>query len=342
MNRIKSKLLLLVFAVITSVGFSQNIQFKVEKNIKGEVVVKDLIIGGPSLLHVMDSLLFVQDVRNHGNKYLKVYNIEKGTLSKELGQRGRGPGELISPMISYTNPQNQQYYLRDKNAKKVHIFNLNDNSAPDSIIDLDFFKNNAILDWRYLNDSILLGNGWFKDSLIAIINFKSKQINFTQDFPLRPFDGPSMNIGRANAGVLKLTPDKKHLLYSCVDIGYLACYKIDGIRLEKQWDRWLSKPKYKLDGKRIVYHSKDNLLGCMDCCVTNNRVYCIYEGIPTYMIGNMDPKNSPKTIITFSMKGEPLGKYHADRPIIRITPDGNGGVYCVSEDPEYNVVRYKL
>ncbi|TKG94562.1 hypothetical protein EYV94_11475 [Puteibacter caeruleilacunae] len=334
---------LVLLVVLTSCNlFAQKIPFSTEKTIKGSVVIGDLIIGGPSRLFVMDSLLLVQDVRNNGDKFLKVYNLEKGKLSRELGHKGRGPGELMTPMINNVDMKSNRYYLRDNNLKKAHLYDINNPSNPDSIINLDFLKNSLLLKSVYLNDSILLGQGWFKDGLIATVNFKSKSVNYGVKFPFAPFEGPSMNLGRANDGIIQLSPDKKHLIFASMYFGYVGCYKIDGINLSKKWEKWLSKPKYKLDGKRIIYNTRENLMGVMDMTITNSKIYCIYSGAPMYLARSMDAKNSPKTILCFSMEGVPLTKYHTDRPIIEIASDGKDGVYCLSKDPEYNVVRFKL
>ncbi|MGV8095708.1 MAG: BF3164 family lipoprotein [Mangrovibacterium sp.] len=170
---------------------------------------------------------------------------------------------------------------------------------------------------------------------------KKGKLSYFGKYPLKTSNSNNLNLGDACSGPIVLTPDKKHLVIATSKFGYLSCYRVNKEETELFWELWLSKSEYKMDGQRTIF-SPQNEIGTMSMALSNDKIFLLYQGEEFRYYTSMDPQYSPRTVMVFSMEGQPLAKYHLDRPATRIAVDLNENIYCITKDPEYNLVKLKI
>lgn len=192
----------------------------------------------------------------------------------------------------------------------------------------------------YLNDKKVLGMGMLQDNLFALIDLETNGITQHGKLPFKPKNAGNNFYWELNSGSIFLTPDKKHLIFTAMYFGYIACYKLENEAFSLEWEHWITDVKYTMSNGRI-YFKNDNLIGFMNAAVTNEKIYAIYHGEGMHAMRADDP-NQPKTIMVFSIKGEPLAKYRTDCPILRIGLNPQGEVFCVSNPLVYDLVKFNI
>jgi hypothetical protein len=319
------------------------IKFSQNQHVKTEIVIEDLAVQTPSDIFIIDSILVVQDVRAH-ERYLKYYDINKNEMITEFGMRGKGPDELITPYLSYVDADSYQIYLYDPNLMKIHIFDTEKYSdKPDCIINLDTQQENhsRIFYVTHPKNKFVYGMGLLKDGYLAAIDTKEQRIDYFGNYPIKPRKSNSLNIADACNGMLKLTPDKQHLIVTTNKFGYIACYETDSNLPRLKWEKNISKILYKMEGQRILF-SPNNKTGTMSMALSDDKIFLLYHGGEFRYYNSMATEHAPKTIMVFSIDGSPLALYHLDRPAIRIAIDQSENIYCISKESQYNLVKIKL
>lgn len=344
--KIKATLYLTIIIGVLSCQNDENkVVFPIDKDVKSEIILKDMILESPSDMFIIDSLLILQD-RLDGERYLKYYNLNNNEFLTEFGNKGKGPKELITPYLTYVDINTYDICVYDPNLQKMHTFDVHKFSdTPDKIYDLksdnekDKYKPYYI---THPKGHTFYGTGLFKDGYLVAIDTEKKSYEYFGKFPFNPKGSNKLNISDANSGSILMTPDKNNLVVKTNRFGYLACYNINGDKLPVlKWEVQLSKPKYKLDGQRIIF-SPTNKIGVMDMVLTNDKIYLLYQGEDFRYYTSMSSEHNPKTVMVFTIDGKPLAKYNMDKTAIRITVDRDENIYCISTEPEYNLVKLKL
>ncbi len=324
----------------------EEIIFPVDKNVKSEIILKDMIIKLPSRMFVIDSLLIFQDVFAE-EKYIKYYNLKNRELLTEFGHKGKGPGELVTPYLMYVDMNSYEVYIYDPNLQKMHTFDIQkSSSSPDQIFDLKSINKKDTYGPFFVtqpDNHIFYGTGLFKEGYLVAVNTENKSYEYFGKFPFKPKGTNNLNISDASNGTILLTPDKNNLVIATDKFGYLACYGIKGNerRPVLKWELHLSKPEYRLDGQRIVF-SPANKTGTMNMALTNDKIYLLYQGEDFRYYTSMSDEYNPRTVMVFTMDGKPLAKYHLDKSAVRIAVDRDENIYCITTDTGYNLVKLKL
>jgi hypothetical protein len=265
-----------------------------------------------------------------------------------FGEKGNGPDQLITPRLANVDKIEHKIYLYDLNLEKMHKFDIAKFSdSPDKIFKL---SNDSKINNKYISriyyatqpvGERIFGNGIFKDGFIAATNYENKQVIYFGNYPLKTGDSNNLNVSEACSNMIRTSPDNKHLIVTTNRFGYVGCYQINIPKPKLEWEINLSKPSFRIDGQRIIF-SRHNKIGAMSMTVTNDKVFILYQGTDFQYYTSSDTKFYPRTIMVFSIIGEPLALYHLDRPVLRIDVDENENIYCISQDPNYNLVKLKL
>ncbi|MGV8096496.1 MAG: BF3164 family lipoprotein [Mangrovibacterium sp.] len=345
--KIKEILTFLIFIICiqSCKNSDEEIVFPINKDVKSEIIVKDMVIKLPSHIFVIDSLLIFQDVFAE-EKYIKYYNLKNRKLLTEFGYKGKGPGELVTPHLMYIDMNSYEICIYDPNLQKMHISDVYKFSdTPDKIFDLksnDKKDANKPYYTTQPNGSIFYVTGLFKNGYLASVDTEKKRYEYFGRFPFKPRGTNNLNISDANNGSILLTPDKNNLVITTHRFGYLACYGVNRKNLpELKWEIHLSEPKYRLDGQRIVF-SPTNKIGTMDMVLTDDKIYLLYQGKDFRYYTSLSSEHNPRTVMVFTIGGKPLAKYHLDKSAVRIAVDRDENIYCITTDPGYNLVKLKL
>jgi hypothetical protein len=322
--------------------FSQEItKFNRVENLSSTEIIKDIPLMGIGRIYFTDSLFITQDIRAKEN-YLTVYNYKDNSLFIQFGKKGKGPKQMITPYLISLSDDERQLIFYDSNIKKIHFCNLEDfNDIPSKIISLKDVDLRRIWKARVLDDNFIIAKGMFENGLFALINIKSNEFTIQGELPFHP-KGSSKNnfFWELNQGSFFLSPDKKKVIYTAMNFGYIACYSFDGTRLTKTWEHWVTKPKYIIDNGRIRW-KQNNTIGFMNSVIANDKIYAIFHGKDMPAIRSSVGER-PETIMVFSLDGKPLAKYKTDKPIVRIGANPNGEIYGIALDVTYDLIKFNF
>lgn len=343
----KNVLTIIAILIIESCSMKfKNVKFPLEREVNCDVIIANISSQAFTGIYIVDSLLIFQDVRAN-EKFIKYYNINNGEIVTEFGQIGKGPNQLITPYIANVDKIERKIYLYDPNLRIMHKFDIAKFSdSPDEIYRLKDQSNDNTITSRIFYatqpvDKRIFGNGLFKDGYITAANFETQQVEYFGNFPLKTTKSNNLNIADACSNNLRVTPDKNHLIVTTNRFGYVACYQINIPSPKLIWEINLSKALFSTEGQRIIF-SRNNKIGVMSMAVTNDKIFLLYQGTEFRYYTSSDTQFYPHTVMVFSINGKPLALYHLDRPAIRIDVDENENIYCISQDPEYNLVKLRL
>lgn len=305
-----------------------------------EVLIPDLAIEIPGAMMNFDSLLLVNDI-HASNDFISCYSIENKAKACSFGKRGKGPNEMVSPLLSAANSAANKLALFDPNLKRIQVWSASSSSfQPSKQLSLEFVDK-TISKAYFFNDSLVIGMGLLKEGLFARINPKSKSVILTGEFPIKPYEQASLNLAMAHSGQITSFPDGKHFLFSMTNVGYLACYKITDHDFIKQWEQWVTEPDFSLDGTRIMWN-KNNKLGFMDMAISNDKIFGLYSGLPMHSKRGRSEENIPNTLFVFNHSGTPIKKYETNVPLLRIATDKHNKLYGLSLSTAYNLVKINI
>ncbi|MGD9556963.1 MAG: BF3164 family lipoprotein [Mangrovibacterium sp.] len=318
----------------------QSINFPVVEQASTSICINDLKIGIPDKLFYLDSFFVLNDYKATED-YISLFEMEQGRHIRSFGKKGKGPNEMITPLLPDVNENSRTLTLFDPNLKQMQLWSVdNIESVLLKQIHLDFLKV-MLLKAYYVDDNLIIGLGFLKDGLFCLINPKNRTYNIVEDFPIMPYRDGNHELSAANGGRISFFPDHKHFIFSMSDIGYLACYQIENGNIMKTWERWITKPDYKVNNKKIIW-SKNNELGFMDVAISHNKIFGLYSGRHMKFKNGRDEENIPNTILVFDLIGNPLKKCMTDVPILRIATDDQGKLFGISLSSKFDLVKINL
>ena len=313
--------------------------FLIERELPEKTIIHDIPAMGIGKIFLTDSLFITQDVRAQKN-YIKIYNYKNNSLVAQFGNTGRGPGQMITPQLNSLSDDDEYFILYDPNLKRMNFCEISSFSdTPLKSLNFDDFDINYLLKAYRLNDNKIIVTGMFQDNLFAVCDLQNNSVTKHGELPFRPGRAGNNFYWELNMGNFIITPDKKNLVYTAINFGYICCYEIRDSDFIKKWDFWFSEPKYSIRSGRIQW-KRDNLMGIMDVVVTNDKVFAIYHGKPMAAIRSNSPEDSPETILVFSLEGKPLAKFNTKSPVVRIGANPDGEIFGVTKNLGYDLVRF--
>jgi len=335
------KLLLFLLLLTTSRELLCQVppDFLIERELPEKTIIHDIPAMGIGKIFLTDSLFITQDIRAQKD-YIKIYNYRNNSLVAQFGKTGRGPGQMITPQLNCLSDDDEYFILYDPNLKRMNFCEISSFSdSPAKSLDFNDFDINYLLKAYRLNDNKIIATGMFQDNLFAACDLQNNLVTKHGELPFRPGRAGNNFYWELNIGNFIITPDKKNLIYTAINFGYICCYEIRESDFIKKWDCWLSEPKYSIRSGRIQW-KRDNLMGFMDAVVTNDKIFAIYHGKPMAAIRSSSPEDSPETILVFTLEGKPLAKFNTKSPVVRIGANPDGEIFGITKNLGYDLVRF--
>ena len=317
----------------------------------GETIrIKDLFIGNPRQISILDSLLVLIDM--YDNKCITVVDIKNRECINRFGSLGRGPEEFQGPHNFYFNKNYNSFGLMARNPNRHFIGTIddliNDKRSKLSIKHKLRFKSPVIDMFALLND---------KDKLICVGAFKEKgkygiiNTNGEVEYIFGDFyrNAEQKNVDNLNMsyfyqGVLRNHPNKNKVVYFSTVCDLIEVLNIDSInsKLESRYVTYLPKlVPNKAKPHRVSLDINANV-GFLDVKCTDKYIYALYSG-ESY-------KNSPETcfsgnmVYVFDWSLNPVYKYKLNCNINMIEPTMDDkmlyGVGAINDDME--ILRWKI
>lgn len=200
-----------------------------------------------------------------------------------------------------------------------------------------------------LTDSKLVGIGNLRQGLLGLYDKKLKTITFAGKYPLDEYMPPSQNqydLLRSYRGSLAVSDDKKHIVYACKALGYIACYTFEDDKLSFAWEKRLTENKYKRKVNCLDFEP-DHQTGFKDVKIINDHIYALYSG------SYYDSKKNLATpvrnkVMVYNLDGVLLAEYTVSDTLVYIDVDKDEKyLYATSvstgtEEELSSLMRYPL
>ena len=200
-----------------------------------------------------------------------------------------------------------------------------------------------------LNDGLYVGIGIYRQGLLALIDKQYKQISFFGNYPLNeylPEKGPDYYILSTYDGCIEGSSDNRHIFYASRRYGYISCYSIKNKRMERQWEKRLTEPKYSRRKDQLDM-KPDHQYGFSDLRTAGNHIYALYEG-NYHSPSEAALSDPPQKILVYTMDGTTAAEYTVPGKVIHIDVDKEEKyLYTVAvakdDDPyTHYLIRYPL
>ena len=321
--------------------FSCNDQKEIqESRISSHTIIESIHTKLANIIGVHDTLAMIATPR--ADKLVKIYNCKTGKKICNVGNKGKGPHEFISPR---TNNFTNRLTIFDVNLKKIGIYTLSDSllnnkNDPPKVRTIQNFKNNnwnRVIEYDY---NKFIGLSYDSEQPFTLFN-ANKIIGKFGHFPIKE---KITNKRRVFQGVLEYCPKKKLLLYSCLDVGYIALYKIKNDKLKFLWENYFLETKYNINNNKQLKWNKNQEKGLNDATISKDYIVgTLKKGAEQDHI-TKDAETAPKHMFVFDIKtGELQKKYILDYPVVFLSSNyRSNNAYCIGLTPDFSLLRYKL
>lgn len=312
-------------------------------------VFNDSFIGYPVRVNLIDSLLFVADMKTDS-----VLHLFSANSKNHIGlfiPRGNGPAELLS-CADITRSNNPGYFWAfDITSRKWIEYNINNlitnnRGKYNSIIDFNKIKSDftGINQPEWLSDSTFIFNSLFKYNERFFILDKNLNLKKAVYNPSIKVNNkfPENILGDIFSSFISVKPDKSKIATVGRYLDLIEIYDANGNLLNM-----LKGPDKDFDFKFDIENSLQQ--GAMlklpetkraytGIKTTNNYIYLLYSGKE-----RKDPNNySYSTVIyTVNWNGEPIKKYELDVPVSSFEIDEEKNIIYALHQDAY-VITYTM
>ncbi|GHT70447.1 hypothetical protein AGMMS50239_38840 [Bacteroidia bacterium] len=301
------------------------------KQIKGEWLPVNCIIGNPYSMTTMDSLLIFYD--RHEGKTITVFNLNRTQCVGRFVSEGNGPGEVIAPVDVMSFSQKDELYTFQRNTGAISTF-----SVPEMKMKSTVFLQNQADNLQKMQD-FFVGLGFYTKGRFGIYDMQGNLLRTEGQYPFR---GETMDLIPAfitYQGYHCASPHGNYFAIGSLFCDHLAFYEVreDETILLKQYESRDVKAKYQ-----------DQLLIENQCTVnytwaygTDAHCYLLYSG-KTYE-GNNQRTDGGNYLIVFDWEGNYEKTLKTDREIRTFCVDEqNSRIYAVALNDigEYGIMRF--
>jgi hypothetical protein len=318
-------------------------------NLKGSALQIDAMIMKPIVINVIDNLLFLTNINT---EYIfEVYDLDTHKKINECIKHGKGPGEMLFPMIAHLTKDS--LWLFDLRLQFLYNYRTKDfisGSNPESVrkIKLSSYSKVTVLS----DNRIIAAPDMAADKMFAYYDSNAKQLESKGEYP----DKNLSAVNHIMFNRFEYTASSNDRIFVCYT--YNDIIEIHdgatGDLIKKRYGPNDTKPK-----PDVKYRKKDDgvsvgsiVPGSTTLCYVNpvsveNEVFVGYVG-RTYE-RNMDVRCNK--ILVFDFKGNPLRIYNLDIPVERFAVDAKKKIiYGITDMPDldlpnaqsdYNIIIYK-
>lgn len=311
--------------------------FPVVKELHGDRLSDELIIGYPYDMFVNDKFVFILALLD--DHWLQVYDKETGKHIGGFITQGQGPGEVAVAQTVFYDEQHQRLSVFDQTSMKLLFYHLND----------DVKKMVSFESERLLHD---LGGGvrhaWpLSEKLLLVDGQLGKEADKQKRFQLLsgdqviaeyndfPVNLPEERLTFLNPAI-SVSPDRKKMAVGTLYGGILESFDLADSIIQKNVKK-LYRPIVEMRSGAIR-NTDETVFGFSSLCATKEYIYSV-------LIGNKNP-NLFNNISVFDWDGCEVIKYTTDCLVFKICasstePNKLYGI-AFSENKEFYIVSFTL
>lgn len=264
-------------------------------------------------IHCNDSILIVLDFHS-GDSYT-IFDINSGKVIRRFGAIGQGPDEI--PLGTYGYIEDKYFYLFYDQIGYIGKYSIDSVCNTKCILHPHRLAKYQLEETQLsraisLNDSIFLGAGTYKSKFQYVLFDKKNNII---DYDVEIYNSNNKEFNKyhkflSNQGNLKKRPNKNQFVYSLNFSSNLDFVEIDNNKIHLIKSLHFGNPNYQPvsnDNLNRVIPSKDNIIGYLDICATEEYIYALYADKKIFTDNKSNDYNSD-IILVFDWSGNPVKK----------------------------------
>lgn len=284
--------------------------FEKRHHAEAQILNDTVMFNHAEQLYIIDSLLIMADFRF--DKYIFIFNKNTGKLLCTSGKKGKGPGELITPVQLSVNRQTKDLYIHDYDKHKLFRFSIPEILAGSDIPQEEISLNQILAIQNhisYFKDSLFISSGHKNRLLIA--SLRDYKIEENERFPEIVPTAKEWNSFLQNWSCNALSPDNKKYVRATLLGGIMEIFTISNEKIELEQQHFFYKPAFEKKGSQYLPIA-ETVYGLRHLAATDRYIYAS-------LIGQANPQNLPKTIHRFDWKGNPVDYFETPYEIENFT-----------------------
>lgn len=297
------------------------------------------VLGKPRDIFIVRDYFIIQDEID--NNWYTLLNKNTGELVCHFGVMGRGPQELLYPVIQ--EPYQDNFYVYDGALETLHMYSLDSLLAKkangitkSTKIHFTTKQHAECRQLTLLESGEIIANCCHPDGHLVLFDTNGTEKKaFYPEYPYDPLHKEENYIPKSFAFQYNCIADPKNqkLFNVSTTTGHIEVFDIHKDSLDRKVDELYYLPDYKntCNGDNFsVLFSKDHKRGLFNPEATDKYLYAAYQDQPaphTYIAFDV--------LFKFDRNGKPVEQYKLSNRISRFFIDhGTGILYAISSDPE--------
>ena len=299
----------------------------------------------PYEMILKENILYLEDQKLE--KFIHLIDVNKMSVIKSGGVKGKGPGELIAVYGNMSFKKNELWFYDGKLGKYLgyHIDSLkSDNKSYRPVSnELKIDPNLELFKLNWLSDSVVTGYGFSENAYkFTFYNIKNNTETHKGQLPPNPDNTPNRIHKQAYDGIFKIKPNGEKTAFVNLYTDLVEIYNLNNdstfrLRTSNPFD-----PLFEIidrNGFLIMGLSGETRLGYRSLYVTEKNIYALFSG------QTMDESQIEKNIFihTFNWDAEFEKTFKLDRSVISIAVDSNDEyLYAIVDSETPSIYKYKL
>ena len=329
-------IIVLLFLVL-SISCSQEkaIDFKIQKDIRTEVIVEDLYVRIPGDFIILDNYFILIDPTD-GNNAIKVYDRIGGKFRFDAAVKGYGPKELIMPSTIWFRNGIEIFDIAGQKiiTYEADMVNMTIRPVFEQNLETESFIS-KLIGYEYLR---FIAISEELHGVVSHLNFEDKSNNAVLNYPIENLT-PSLLSNQFN-GTLRLDPTGKFFAYSAYNTPYFSVHKIENDSIYQLSSKFLTEPHFRITGGKFQWDEEKNIIGFMDMALADNSLFLLHSNVLQVEANNRSISSIPNIMYEFDFSGKPITRFVLDRRILRLAMSIEGELFGIALDEKDN--KFKI
>jgi hypothetical protein len=316
--------------IFTEKDFAETIE------LKGELMQFDSMIMLPRNIRVFDNLLFLQNART--DYHYQIFNLDTNSQINECVKSGRGPGEMMAPMI--VNITDKDLWIYDRGDMSLYNYRPKDfisASNPEFAKKMKLSHNHH--DVKILSDNrIIATHSAVQEKMFDLYDSDGKLLESRGEYPKTELSAQETKLFYTfNFDVSR--DDKVFVTYQSGDIIEIHDTKTGTVKRRMGPNN--HKPVFKLE-KRGEISVVAGVAGETYNCYFDAPVIVGKEIFTMYYGDLRETFNGADKILVFDFKGNPLRIYRLNMSVSAFDVDPKKKIiYGITMPEEFSVVKFE-